>query len=243
MNKEQIIAEIQRTAKANGGKALGAKRFESETEIGRRDWYPDLWIRWSDAVREAGLAPNRMNEAYAEEFLLEKLVILTRRLGHVPVHGELLFAARNEPGFPSKNAFARLGSRSQRVSQVIAFCGMRPEYSDVGALWRQVAISEEHPRAEDTGSAPPTVGYVYLIKHGSRREYKIGRTYNPLRREGEVGIELPERIKPVHYIETDDPAGVEAYWHNRFSNRRKEGEWFALSQEDVRAFKRWKRIF
>jgi len=83
----------------------------------------------------------------------------------------------------------------------------------------------------------------YLLKHGSRREYKIGRTNNPLRREGEIGIQLPEKLQPLHYIKTDDPVGVEAYWHMRFASKRKEGEWFALSAQDVRAFNRWKRIY
>lgn len=92
-------------------------------------------------------------------------------------------------------------------------------------------------------SPSPTVGYVYLLRHGTRREYKIGRTDNPLRREGEVGIELPDKLQPVHYIETDDPAGVESYWHRRFVGKRKQGEWFVLTPEDVRAFKRWKRIY
>jgi len=75
------------------------------------------------------------------------------------------------------------------------------------------------------------------------RRSKIGRTKNPLRREGEVGIQLPEKLTPVHHIKTDDPAGIESYWHARFSSKRKEGEWFALTPVDVRAFKRWKRIY
>jgi hypothetical protein len=86
-------------------------------------------------------------------------------------------------------------------------------------------------------------GYVYFVKHGSRSEYKIGKTMNPLRREGEIRLQLPELLKPIHYIETDDPTGVETYWHDRFRSKQKEGEWFALSADDVRAFKKWRRIF
>lgn len=85
-------------------------------------------------------------------------------------------------------------------------------------------------------------GYVYLVQHGNRKEYKIGKTYNPIRREGEIRLELPEKVRPIHTIATDDPSGIEQYWHNRFSDKRKEGEWFELNSSDIKAFKRWKKI-
>jgi hypothetical protein len=244
MNKEDILGEIRRTAKANEGVALGLRRFEEETGIRYHDWYGKYWPRWSDAVREAGCEPNRMSEAYDDGFLLEQLVLLTRRLGHVPVEGELLLAAKNEPTFPSGRVFLRLlGSKPQRVSRVISFCETNPGNNDVAALWRQVPIAERKHDAEDAASTAAALGYVYLLKHGVRREYKIGRTNNPVRREGEIGIQLPEKLQPVHYIKTDDPVGIESYWHSRFTAKRKGGEWFALTAEDVRAFKRWKRIY
>ena len=63
------------------------------------------------------------------------------------------------------------------------------------------------------------------------------------RREGEIRVTLPDKINPIHTIKTDDPFGVENYWHRRFSTKRKNGEWFSLSKQDVTSFKRWKKIF
>ena len=243
MHKEHILEEIRRTAKTNGGVAFGWRRFSEETGIKRHDWYGRFWARWGDAVRDAGIEPNRMSEAYDEEFLLEKIVLLTRSLGRVPTSDDLLLKTRNDSTFPSEKAFRRLGSKAQRVSRIIAFCKAHPGHDDIVALWSKVEVAEKSQDSEEIGSESATIGYVYLLKHGSRREYKIGRTNNPLRREGELGIQLPEKLQPVHYIETDDPAGVENYWHTRFGIKRKEGEWFELTVADVRAFKRWKRIY
>lgn len=241
MEKDRIIREIRRVADANGGAPPGIKRFELETGIAVKEWYPYIWLKWSEALQEAGFEPNRMNSAYSREFLIEKLVVLTRELGQVPTNGHLARASRSDSTIPSKNAFQRLGLKAERVASVIAYCEATPGNDDVAALWQNIANGST---AVANGKAPASpTGYVYLLKHGSRREYKIGRTNNPMRREGEMGIQLPETLQPIHYIMTDDPAGVERYWHLRFAGKRKVGEWFALTSDDVRAFKRWKRIF
>jgi Meiotically up-regulated gene 113 len=214
MDKERIIREIQRTANANGGVVLGWRRFEEETGIRYYDWYGQYWTRLGDAVREAGFEPNRMSEAYSEDFLIERLATLTRRLGRVPTQqGDLVLAANSDPEFPSENVFRRLGSKAQRAVHVLAYCQSHPGYDDVAELWGRVPQIMPAPPTPESEHSPTAIGYVYMLKHGTRREYKIGRTNNPLRREGELGIQLPEKLEPVHYITTDDPSGVETYWH------------------------------
>ena len=242
MKKAQIIAEIQRTAASNGGVPLGSARFEAATAIKQTDWYGIHWARWGDAVREAGFEPNQLQGAYEKEELLQKYAELALELGRLPVKGDLRLKRRADPEFPSWNVFDRFGKKAEFIRQLADFCRSREGFEIVVNWCEGYATPADSFSDDDESSAEVVIGYVYLLQHGSRREYKIGRTNNKLRREGEIGIELPEKIEPIHVIETDDPAGVEAYWHRRFAEKRMKNEWFALTAEDVRAFKRWRRI-
>ena len=74
MNKKYIINEIIRMAEENGGIPLGIDTFEKKTGIKYSDWYGKYWAKWGDAVKEAGYKPNKLQEAYDEEWIFEKLI-------------------------------------------------------------------------------------------------------------------------------------------------------------------------
>ncbi len=236
MDKQHILNEIRRTATANGGDPLGTQKFLTETGIKQSDWHGRYWVRWGDALREAGLTPNCMAEAYDEGVLIAKLISLTRELGRFPVGGDLRMKGRNDPEFPSHTSFNRLGPKDQRVLSVAEYCRSHEGFQDVLELCPIVDDRTPHSNKKETGTEE--IGFVYLIKSG--RYYKIGRSNSSGRREYELTIQLPERANKVDEIRTDDPVGIEGYWHKRFESKRKNGEWFDLTSIDVKAFRRRK---
>jgi hypothetical protein len=240
MTKEQILAEIRRTTAANGGVALGQERFTRDTGIPKAEWYGRYWARWSDALREAGVSPNVFIEAYPPEVLIRKLVDLTRELGHFPLEAHLRLRHRDDPTFPAHTTFSRLGNKHQRLARVREFCRSRAELQEVVALLGP-DVGETKPSEPPLAQADTTSdGTVYLIKFG--KYYKIGHTNALGRRKYEIGLQVPGEIRLVHEFNTDDPSGIERYWHERFRDKRVKGEFFQLTQQDITAFKRRKRF-
>jgi len=84
LDKNEIVGEIRRTAGENGGIPPGSARFAQLTGIREADWSKH-WLRWGDALIEAGFNPNKFNEAYSDEYLLEKLAGLVKELQHFPI--------------------------------------------------------------------------------------------------------------------------------------------------------------
>lgn len=239
VTKAHILQEIKRTAEANGGKALGIQRFKSETGIKSSDWMGRYWARWSDAIDEAGYLPNQLVTAYDTEELLDKYARLAQQLGRLPTSADLRLKAHDDPTFPSNSTFDNKfdNSKSNLVKRLLEYCKSQNEYKDVIRLCREYAPRRQQTSDESTHQEGE-FGFVYLIKSG--RFYKIGRSNAAGRREYELAIQLPEEVKRIHVIRTDDPSGIETYWHKRFEAKQKKGEWFDLDAADVAAFKRRK---
>jgi hypothetical protein len=243
MHKEDILAEMKRTAEENGGKPLGVARFEQATGIRPYDWQK-YWARFGDAQREAGFEPNKLVASLPDDYLLEKVATLTRKLKKFPTSLEMRIEKRHsDPDFPNDKGYERFGNKSQFVARVAEYCRDHTEYADVATLLEPfVAKQASTLEARSPNDTTEVYGFVYLVK-GHPGEYKIGRTNLVDRRLSELGATASIEQELIHEIKTDDPSGLEVYWHRRFQEKRMRGEWFKLTAADIRAFKRWKHIY
>ncbi|MDP3640345.1 MAG: GIY-YIG nuclease family protein [Nanoarchaeota archaeon] len=237
--KQEIISSIRRTAKENGGKPLGVARFEKETSIKVHEW-KKYWPRFGDALKEAGFSPNQLQGAYSDEFIVEKAISVIRKLNKFPTFDEFRVERNYDVELPNYNVFLKYGSKQKLAVKIIEYCNRKGGYEDVIRLC--LPVSEESTEKKNIVDyiTIPNLGEVYLFKSG--RYYKIGKTNDTVRRGNEIRIQLPERTDLIHSIKTDDPSGIEAYWHKRFESKRMQGEWFDLNSSDIKAFKRWRRI-
>ena len=238
MTKEHILSEIRRMARDNGGRPIGRERFHAETEI-KPSHIGRFWARWNDAVKESNLAPNQLQTPRTDEDLLSNLSALVRELGRFPAMADIRLRASTNPGFPSHTTFGRFGGLRNLAAKLEEFCRGRGE--DDLVRFCVIAAKGKDPKRQETSTEISTTdqeGFVYLVKSG--RYYKIGMTKDLGRRGYDLRIQLPEAPNLIHSIRTDDPRGIERYWHTRFAERRKNSEWLDLTGRDVAVFKRRK---
>jgi hypothetical protein len=206
--------------------------------ISSSGWLP-YWSRFGDLQRDAGFERNRLQPAYDEEYLLDRLIALARENGRLPTSREVVTKAHSDPSFPSHTVYSRRWTRAAMIQAVLDYCADKPEHADIVAM---VEPLTQTPPTDDAATEGSRYGFVYLVQ-AHRGEYKIGRTNLVDRRLSELGVTAAVEHHLVHEIKTDDPAGVEAYWHRRFEAKRMRGEWFKLDAADVRSFKRWRRVY
>ena len=217
MEKERILAEIRRAAAENGGQPLGVKRFSKETGITEYTWH-EHWPRFSEALEEAGFAPNQLTTAYSDEMMIDKLVGLMRVYKRIPTASELRIARKTDPLLPSSSTYDHFGTKSQKAKKILDHIQDKQGYDDIEIICEEILASEAGGNGVEDKMPEMPVGEVYLFKSG--RYYKIGMTKDTVRRGSELRIQLPERMNLIHSIATDDPSGIEAYWHRRFAAKR-----------------------
>lgn len=230
IQRAEIIQKIRDLA-IESGRPPGKQLFLKKTGISESQWYGLYWTSWGDALEEAGLKRNNVPEKISRESLLMYYALATRHFGKIPTKAELRMYRLQGHEMPADKTYNNTFlNKAALDADLSAYIHKTEEFRDL----RETVPLTLH----DSDSPTPREGYVYLLSSG--RFFKIGRSDHIERRVKEISISLPERVDLIHTIRTDDPSGIEAYWHRRFADRRRNGEWFELRTEDIRAFKRRK---
>jgi len=80
------------------------------------------------------------------------------------------------------------------------------------------------------GDAP---GYVYFVQEYMNGTFKIGKTKHIEKRMNLFNVKLPFEHKLIFLIKTGNHHQTEVALHKHFSNKRLEGEWFQLNNDDL----------
>ena len=232
VSKEKIISLYKELVKEHGGRPVGVRIFMRETGCASHHWKGGFWRSWSAFQEDAGYSPNSQTSKIPDEILLDRFAELALERNAIPTEADVMLKRKDDPSFPNKLAYRRWGGRDQLLEKVAEYCEREEKFAPVLSLLKD-GFSNSLDHRLDTLRIK---GFVYLLR--SSKNYKIGRTNAVGRRLRELSIQLPQKPNMVHVIETDDPEGIEQYWHRRFEEKRQGGEWFVLSQDDIRAFKK-----
>jgi hypothetical protein len=93
----------------------------------------------------------------------------------------------------------------------------------------------EMPLLQDDEECPVTEeGYIYILKDQSTEGvYKIGSTKNLKRREIEHKRNSSFDVDIIHAIKSEDCRVTEKRLHQMFRTKKKYGEWFRLTPQDI----------
>jgi hypothetical protein len=238
MTKDEAKKLILDLAARNGGK-VSFRNFVQEAGIPEQrlrkaEWFPG----WNALLKELGIATDVFHRPRTpEDEVASAVANLIVRFGRWPTEDEFVREKKVSNVFPDVRIIRRAKRSGTLWSILQSYNADDPAYEVV----RKLAVSQQPDyQVEDVAYDTERVhGHVYMMKAG--RRYKIGYTNSPTRRHREVSVNVPDRTDLVHTIETDDPRGIEDYWHRRFAGKRVRGtEWFELDADDVRAFKRRK---
>lgn len=107
--------------------------------------------------------------------------------------------------------------------------------------WQQHEEESKRRRPRAVKERKVEEGYVYLLGgtelNDGKRAYKIGRAKDPTKRTEVLKTQLPMAVEIVCTLWSEDYKALEKRLHEHFSSQRLNGEWFELSQTDVKYVK------
>jgi hypothetical protein len=234
---EQIIVRLKEAVDRNGGQPPSSRSFLKEAGLNQRDLIRAGWPTYGALLKSQGFQPAVMKRGFTDDEVFRPLAELTVRLGHFPTQSEREVERHRNPAFPSSEAYLRRGRRAMLEHALRAWCEATHDFSELVPKLKQAAGAAQIP-------GPIVKGYVYMLRDGnSGKRVKIGKESVEGARQAAAATWLGNP-RAIHRIATDDPDGIEEYWHERFKKAGKHvvRELFDLLPSDIAAFKAWKKI-
>lgn len=239
--REEILKEVKKYSKENTGKTPSEKVFYEYSGLNVYDIKKFGWANYGELISEAGLTPNKFDKTkYSHDQLCDIFIEIIREKNKWPSRGDIEVRHFKDPSIPHPGTFyKKLGLTNNLAQSILAYIFDKNGYDDVYKICKNISDASE-PVAKENDESKMT-GYVYLGIQNNI--HKIGFAKDLDRRREDITLMGPTPMVWIHSIKTDDMVGVEKYWHNRFKSKNTRAEWFKLAPSDVKAFKRWKKIY
>ncbi|MGR9047591.1 GIY-YIG nuclease family protein [Halobacillus faecis] len=105
----------------------------------------------------------------------------------------------------------------------------------------QSTVMEWHhigPVSQRFDSSELDTSYVYFIRESGLDHIKIGKADDPEQRIKELSTGSAHTHEIVHLIKSKEPYKTEKLFHCYFSDKRIKGEWFDLTDNELRWIQR-----
>jgi hypothetical protein len=77
-------------------------------------------------------------------------------------------------------------------------------------------------------------GYVYFVQEEAMKSVKIGKALDPYHRiNNGFNVKIPYKLELVYLVKTENDLETEKLFHDYFSTKRINGEWFELDEKDI----------
>jgi hypothetical protein len=169
-------------------------------------------------------------EKAAAEKKIHPVMYLLRDVEPIHEIGDIAYLVNRSPD----SLFVSRARAMEIIGKLTAFYESVTD-DEIEAL--NIIMESEKSRSVVSGRVPTVSksGYVYLIK-ASTGAYKIGMSKDPNSRIATFKT-LPFDVELLALIQTDNMHELEKELHERFADKRRQGEWFNLSSEDVEYIK------
>lgn len=220
--RQEILEAIQRLAEANDGAPPGQSSFAAATGITEHMWRRKYWVRWSEALLEAGYHPNPFNRRREPNEILDGVVEACRHFGRFPTFDELSLYRSKENRLPTvRGILNHFTNRASLLRALRLHVKGRDDCLDIARMLDDQPVDSTGRDAD---------GYVYLVDEGTRHLILTEKELEALRRE----ITVAE----LHAIRTDDPEGIANYWRSRFHRTRERDKCLSLTSREIAAFRK-----